>query len=120
MLFLQSSELGPPTPSPVGECVPSPFDSGGGDTFARRRGGVPIRTRVQTLWYICALWTIPFGKAFCFSLPLPNAGLDPAGDQLQGNAEGEHVLVRGNRDEVQPDSPKQKIIDKGKPEFLDF
>jgi hypothetical protein len=27
-LFLQSSELGPSTPSPAGECVPSPFGSG--------------------------------------------------------------------------------------------
>jgi hypothetical protein len=28
-LFLQSSELGPPTSLPVGECAPPPFGSGG-------------------------------------------------------------------------------------------
>jgi hypothetical protein len=29
VLLLQSSELGPPIPSPASECVPSPFGSGG-------------------------------------------------------------------------------------------
>ncbi len=50
--FLQSSELGPPTPSPTSECFPYPFGSGG-DTLASERGAgdcgeVPIRTRGQT------------------------------------------------------------------------
>jgi hypothetical protein len=51
--FLQSLELGPPAPSPAGECVPSPLVPGGGDTLAcgRGGGGVLIRTRRQTLWY---------------------------------------------------------------------
>ncbi len=38
----------PPTPSPAGECVPSPFGSWG-DTLGG--GWVPIWTRGQTLWY---------------------------------------------------------------------
>ncbi len=29
-LFLQSSEMGSPTPSPAGECVPHSFGGGGG------------------------------------------------------------------------------------------
>ncbi len=38
-LFLQSSELGLPHPSPAGECAPPPFDSwGGGGTLACRKG----------------------------------------------------------------------------------
>jgi hypothetical protein len=62
MLFLQSPELGPPTPSPIGECVPPRFRRGRSrDTFSCGRGGegVPIRTRVQSLWYsryLCTLW----------------------------------------------------------------
>ena len=42
--FLQSSELGPPTPS---------------NCLQERGWGVPVRTRGQTLWfsmYICTLW----------------------------------------------------------------
>jgi hypothetical protein len=51
-LFLQSSDLEPPDPQ---GSVSSPFGSGGGGgTFAcgRGGGGVPIRTRGQTLWYV--------------------------------------------------------------------
>ncbi len=41
--FLQSSEFGPPTPSPAGECVPPPFGSGGTHLLAGEGvGGVPI------------------------------------------------------------------------------
>ncbi len=70
-LSLQSSELGPPTPSPAGERVPPlvpgeghtrlrerrrrmcpPFGSGGGHTRLRERWRAdPIRTRGQTLCY---------------------------------------------------------------------
>ncbi len=53
-LSLQSCELGPPTPSPVGEwCFPPPLVPGGrGYTRLRERGWVdPIRKRGQTLWY---------------------------------------------------------------------
>ncbi len=53
-LFLQSSELRLPHPSPASECVlPSLGSWGGGDTHSlRERGwGVPIPTRWQTLWY---------------------------------------------------------------------
>jgi hypothetical protein len=46
-LFIQSSELGP-TSSPAGEGVP-PLK--GGDTLVCMRGGAPIWTRGQTLWY---------------------------------------------------------------------
>ncbi len=39
-----------PTPAPAGEYAPPPLFPGGGDTLAcGRRGGVPIRTRGQTL-----------------------------------------------------------------------
>jgi hypothetical protein len=37
-LFLQSSELGPPTPSLAGECVLNPLWLRGMDTFACGRG----------------------------------------------------------------------------------
>jgi len=48
-LFLQSSELGPLTPSPAGECVPLPLPLvPGGHTPLREKGG---GTRGQTLWY---------------------------------------------------------------------
>jgi hypothetical protein len=55
-LFLQSSELGLPHPlSRSGECVPPPFDPGGGGGRAHSLtgegvGGVPIPTRGHTLW----------------------------------------------------------------------
>jgi hypothetical protein len=51
--FLQSSELGPPTPSHAGECVPHLWFPGEGGALACERGGgvVPVRTRGQTLWY---------------------------------------------------------------------
>jgi hypothetical protein len=38
-LFLQSSELRPPTPSPAGSVYPPPPFSSEGDTLACRRGG---------------------------------------------------------------------------------
>jgi hypothetical protein len=51
--FFQSSELGPPTPSPAGECAPHLWFRGKGHTGLRERGrGVPIQTRGQTL-FIC-------------------------------------------------------------------
>ncbi len=37
-LFLQSSEMGPPTPSPVGECVSPPLVPGGGTHSLGARG----------------------------------------------------------------------------------
>ncbi len=37
-IFLQSSELGPPTPSPVGECLP-PFGSQGAPALTCGKGG---------------------------------------------------------------------------------
>ncbi len=52
--FLQASELGLPHPLTRRRvCTPPPFGSGGGDTLAcgTGSGGVPIRTRGQTLWY---------------------------------------------------------------------
>jgi hypothetical protein len=50
-LFLQSSELDPPTPSPTGDRAPPPFGSEGGQTRLLEMGwGVPIRTRGQTPW----------------------------------------------------------------------
>jgi hypothetical protein len=54
-LFLQSFELGPPATPP-----PPTVSGGGRDTLAcgRGGGGVPIRTRGQTLWCsrnICTL-----------------------------------------------------------------
>ncbi len=65
-LFLQSSELGPPTPSPAGLYVPPPFGSGGGDTLAcgcgRRGEGSQLGQRERnwrncgTPWYRCTLW----------------------------------------------------------------
>jgi hypothetical protein len=68
-LFLKSSELGLPNPSPAGECAPTALHgSGGRGTLAGEKGGgrVPIPTRVHTLWYslyiyeLCAL--IPPGS----------------------------------------------------------
>ncbi len=62
-IFFQTSELGPPppTPSSAGECVPSPFGSGGDTLSCGRVGGVaPIRTRGQTLWYILQVCTVFF------------------------------------------------------------
>jgi hypothetical protein len=50
-LFLQPSELGTPQPLTPFECVPPPLWLQGGHTRLRERGGVPIRTRGQTLWY---------------------------------------------------------------------
>jgi hypothetical protein len=48
---LQSSELGPPTPLPAGECCP-PQDPGGGTySLVGEERGEPIWTRGQTLWY---------------------------------------------------------------------
>ncbi len=57
-LFLQSLELG--LPSPARECALPPFGSGGRGTLAAERGGgrVPIPTRGHTLWYslyVCTL-----------------------------------------------------------------
>jgi hypothetical protein len=47
--FLQSSELGPPAPSPAGKCVPPHLVAGWGYTLAlaceRGGGGIRIRTR---------------------------------------------------------------------------
>jgi hypothetical protein len=49
-IFLQSSELGPPTPSPAGEVAPSPLVPGGAYSLVGEGvGGVPTRTRGQTL-----------------------------------------------------------------------
>ncbi len=44
--------IGTPAPSPAGECVPSPFGSGGWDTACRRRvgRGGPNLHEGQTLW----------------------------------------------------------------------
>jgi hypothetical protein len=59
--FFSRMNWDPPPPSPAGECVP-PFGSGGGGgahSLAGEGGGVPIRTRGQTLWYsryTCTLW----------------------------------------------------------------
>ncbi len=58
-LLLRSSELEPPTPSPAGGCVPSPFGWGEPLACGRGGGGVPIRTKGQTLSYsryMCTLW----------------------------------------------------------------
>ncbi len=54
-LFLQSSELGPP-PHPHQQASVSllPFVRGGGGAW--ERGGVPIRTRGQTLWYSIGIY----------------------------------------------------------------
>jgi hypothetical protein len=50
-LFLQLSELGPPTPHPpTSRRVRPPTLVPGGDTVEGVRG-VPVRTRGQTLWY---------------------------------------------------------------------
>jgi hypothetical protein len=52
-LFLQSSEFGPPHPSPDGESVPPPGSGGGGG------GGGGTLWSGQTLWYsrcTCTLW----------------------------------------------------------------
>jgi hypothetical protein len=77
-LILQSSDLGPPppTPLPAGECVPSPPPlgfRGEGHTRLRERVGlgVPIRTRGQTLWYsryVCTLWNTQRFMPFLFLL----------------------------------------------------
>ncbi len=58
-LSIQSSELGPPAPSPGSECCcPLPFRSNGGHTFAcgRRGGGTQFHRRD---WY-----------SMCFIIPL--------------------------------------------------
>jgi hypothetical protein len=49
----------PPLPHPQAS-VPPPFGSGGRDTLAcgRGGGGLPIRTRGQTLWYFRYLCTL--------------------------------------------------------------
>jgi hypothetical protein len=52
----------PPTPSTAGECVPLPLIPGGNTIPRERGGGVPIRTRGQTLWY---------SRYLCTFLPLP-------------------------------------------------
>jgi hypothetical protein len=75
--FLQSSEFGPPTPSPAGECIlPLTLRFRGGGvthTLACGRGGGrgPIRTRGSSLWYcryaciyICTLWHKPRKDVF--------------------------------------------------------
>jgi hypothetical protein len=64
-LFLQSSELELPTPSPAGQCV-LPLVPGGGTHSLAGEGvwGVPIRTKGQILWYsrfvyvLCGVWTV--------------------------------------------------------------
>jgi hypothetical protein len=51
-LFLQSSELGLPHPSPTGECAPPLWFRGvEAHSLRERGGGVPIPTRGHTLWY---------------------------------------------------------------------
>jgi hypothetical protein len=49
----ESSELGPPTPSPASECCPPPFGSKEGDTLAcaGEGVGVPVPTKTDTLVY---------------------------------------------------------------------
>jgi hypothetical protein len=60
-LFLLSSELGPPQPShPQVSVSPSPLVPGG-ETHSLAGegvGGVPIRTRGQTLWYTTRRYTV--------------------------------------------------------------
>jgi hypothetical protein len=70
-VFLQSSELGPPAPSPAGECDHPPFGSGGG-TYACGRGagelGVPMPTRGKTRSYskyICTLGSTSYVNCKC-------------------------------------------------------
>jgi hypothetical protein len=57
-LFLKSSALGPPNPSPTGECAPP--SSAGRGTFAGERGvgRVPIPTRGHTLWYSVHIYVL--------------------------------------------------------------
>jgi hypothetical protein len=51
MLFLQSSELGIPTPSPAGEGAPTPRFGGEGHSSWRERGWEsPIPTKGNTLF----------------------------------------------------------------------
>ncbi len=54
---IQSSELGPPTPSPARECC-TPFGAKGGDTltFGGGRGNQFRRWGIPTLWY--SMYTI--------------------------------------------------------------
>jgi hypothetical protein len=62
-LFLQSSELAPPAPSPAGECAPPPpTGSGGRAILAGERGvwRVPIPTRGQ--------WDIHCGTLYIYVL----------------------------------------------------
>jgi hypothetical protein len=63
--FFLSLGLGtsPPTPLPAGEFFPPPLVPGGGTQLAcgREGGGVPIRTRVQTLWYFSFYVLCGFG-----------------------------------------------------------
>ena len=72
-LFLQSSELGPPTPSSAGECAPPPHRfRGGGYTLGCGRR-VPIRTGDRrcdtlaryrcTLWVQCILFSVVFAPS---------------------------------------------------------
>jgi hypothetical protein len=51
-LIFQSSELGPPNPSPTGECAPLPPVLGEGHTRWRERGWEsPNSDERHTLWY---------------------------------------------------------------------
>jgi len=72
-LFLQSSELGLPHPSPAGYCTP-PLIRGRGPLAARGGGRVPIPTRGHTLWY--SIFTFYFVTEPVFVSLLRNPGSD--------------------------------------------
>jgi hypothetical protein len=57
-LSFQSSELGPPTPSPARECCSSPLWAQGGDTLAYGERGRrdSILTKGQILWYSMSVY----------------------------------------------------------------
>jgi hypothetical protein len=69
-LSVQSSELGPTTPSSPGECCPPPPLEG--DTLAFGEGvGAPIPTKGHTLWY--SVYTIIPLRGINFSFGLENS-----------------------------------------------
>jgi hypothetical protein len=62
-LSIQSSELGPPTPSSASRCCPPPptLVFKWGDTLAcGGGGGNPMPTKGQTLWYVAVPMYVPY------------------------------------------------------------
>jgi hypothetical protein len=108
-LFLQSSDLVQPHPSPAGECALHLWFRGGTHTRLRERGwGVPIRTRAHTLWfsrYLCTLWYLSFSLLETVFAGL--LGVSRAATTARGCPQGEEGSIPAEgmqEDEAMPES----------------